>query len=185
MTLDGGASTDEMFSIAYEELRRLPYRLKQGDGSPTLNPTTLVHEAYLSLAQSKHFQAESVQHLKHTVVLAMRRLLVDAARRRAAASRGGGDAPVRTVALDESAACSAAFDPEQVLAVTFALDELAKHDELQARVFECQFFGGLQVAEIAELVGISEKKVQRTLRLAKTWLSIALGPSDKPRGGGE
>jgi hypothetical protein len=132
MPLNGGLSTDEMFSIDYEELRRLASRLTLGEGSPTFDPAALVHEAYLSLAEAKRFQPESLRHLKHAVVLAMRRLLVDAARCRAASSRGGGKP-------DELAERSAACDPEPVLALSLALDELAKHSELQARVFECYF----------------------------------------------
>ena len=118
MPLNGGLSTDEMFSIDYEELRRLASRLTLGEGSPTFDPAALVHEAYLSLAEAKRFQPESLRHLKHAVVLAMRRLLVDAARSRAASSRGGGKP-------DELAERSAACDPEPVLALSLALDELA------------------------------------------------------------
>src|SRR5688572_25389192 len=150
MTPDDGTLNDEMFSVAYDELRRLAHALQRGRGHPTLNATALVHEAYIKLARAKRFRAESPQHLKYTVIRAMKYILLDAARRQAAASRGGGDALLRRVALDDPSAQAASLDPRDVLAVGFALDHLAHQSELQARAFEFQFFGGLQVAEIAE-----------------------------------
>jgi RNA polymerase sigma factor (TIGR02999 family) len=163
-----------MFSVAYDELRRLARAVKRARGDPTLNATALVHEAYIKLARATRFHAESPQHLKYAVVRAMRHILLDAARRRSAAVHGGGDAPVRRVCLDDPSVQIAALDPQSVLLVGFALDDLAGHSELQARAFELQFFGGLQVAEIAELLGISEKKAQRLLRMAKARLALAL-----------
>ena len=165
---------DEMFSVAYDELRRLARAVKRARGDPTLNATALVHEAYIKLARATRFRAESPQHLKYAVVRAMKHILIDAARRRSAAARGGGDAPVRRVCLDDPSVQVAALDPQAVLSVGFALDNLAGQSESQARAFELQFFGGLRVAEIAELLGISEKKAQRLLRLAKARLALAL-----------
>jgi len=170
---------DAMFSAAYDELRRLAHRLKKGSSNPTLNPTALVHEAYIKLAAAKRFHAESPQHLKYTVVRAMKHVLVDAARRQAAACRGGGEVPVRRVALDDASTQAAAFNPEDVLTVSFALDGLAHQSEPQARAFELQFFGGLEVAEIAELMGLSEKKAQRLLRVARASLALALAKGSK------
>jgi RNA polymerase sigma factor (TIGR02999 family) len=171
---DRTAPNDEMFCIAYEELRRLARSLKAPAGHPTLNATALVHEAYIKLSRATRFRAQSAQHLKYTVVRAMRHILVDAARRQSAAVRGGGDAPLRRVPLDDPAAQTASLDPGAVLAVEFALDDLAERSGLQARAFELQFFGGLQVAEIAEILGTSEKKAQRLLRLARASLAVAL-----------
>jgi RNA polymerase sigma factor (TIGR02999 family) len=173
------ALDDEMFGAAYDELRRLARGLMRGQGNLTFNATALVHEAYLKLARARHFRAQSPQHLKFTVVRAVKQVLIDAARRRSAASRGGGDVPVRRVAIDDPAARTVSFDPDDVLAVGFALDELAQHNDLQARLFELQFFGGLQIAEIAELTGLSDKKVQRLLRLAKAALALALSNGPK------
>lgn len=173
---------DETFSAAYDELRRLAHKLKRGPGDPTLNPTALVHEAYIKLAGAKSLNIESPQHLKYTVTRAMKHVLLDAARRKAADARGGGEIPLRRVALNDSAAQSAVVDPRELLAVGAALEELALQNELQARVFEFQFFGGLQVAEIAQLTGSSEKKVQRVLRLARAFLALALDPSRNTAG---
>jgi RNA polymerase sigma factor (TIGR02999 family) len=175
MVSEGGDSLDEaMFSAAYEELRRIAHKLKRGPWHPTLNPTALVHEAYLKLAGSRRFRAESPEHLISTVIRAMRFILVDAARRQAAASRGGPDAPSRTVRVDAVAIEAPVTDPTDVLAVAIALDELTIEHPLAARAFELQFFGGLSLGEIAGLMAVSEKKVQRLLRLARASLAVAL-----------
>jgi RNA polymerase sigma factor (TIGR02999 family) len=172
-------SKDEFFSAAYEELRRVARNSHRGHGNLTLNPTAMVNEVYIRLAEAKSFQPASPEHLKHTVIRAMRHVLVDAARRKTAERRGGGSMAIQRVPFDESIEQSAAYDPTEVLNIDFALDELARQSEFQARAFECQFFGGLQVAEIAQLVGASEKKVQRSLRLARAFLTVALS-REKP-----
>jgi RNA polymerase sigma factor (TIGR02999 family) len=177
---DRTAHHDELFSAAYDELRRLAHGLKRRRGNTTLNATALVHEAYLKLARAERFRAESPEHLKYTVVRAMKHVLVDAARRQAAASRGGnGVASLRRVALEDSTAQATSVDPHEVLAVAFALDDLAQQSDVQVRAFEFQFFGGLQVVEIAEVMGVSEKRVQRLLRMARAHLAVALtkGPA--------
>ncbi len=168
---------DETFIAAYNELRRLAQTLRRGRGSETLNATALVHEAYIRLASAETLRVESPNHLKYLVVRAMKHVLLDAARRKAALIRGGGDAPMRRVALDDPAARSAGTDPRQLLAVSFALDELAERDDVQARAFELQYFGGLQIAEIGDLLNLSEKTVQRRLRQARAFLALALNRS--------
>jgi RNA polymerase sigma factor (TIGR02999 family) len=179
---DGAAPNDEMFAVAYDELRRLARGLKRGGGESTLNATALVHEAYIKLSRATRFHPQSAQHLKYTVVRAMRHILLDGARRQSAAFRGGGDPALRRVSLDDPAAQTASLDPRAVLSVGFALDDLAGRSELQARAFELQFFGGLQVSEIAEIIGTSEKKAQRLLRLARASLTLALTRGQPPSG---
>lgn len=176
--LDQGMN-DEMFSAAYEELRRLAHKIKRGPGSPTLNPTALVHEAYIKLAGANRFRADSPRHLKNTVVRAMKFLLVDAARRQAAASRGGPDLAAWRIPVDDAPIAASGLDPTDVLAVSVALDDLATKSPPAARAFELQFFGGLQVGEIAELMDVSEKKVQRMLRLARSSLAVSLSSSSE------
>jgi len=171
---DGITVDDEMFSAAYDELRRLARKIKRGPGSPTLNPTALVHEAYIKLAGARRFRAESPQHLKHTVVRAMKFLLVDAARRQAAAVRGGADATALHIPLERASITAAGVDPTEVLAISLALDDLTTRSRQAANAFELQFFGGLQVAEVAELIGVSEKKAQRLLRFARSALAVSL-----------
>jgi RNA polymerase sigma factor (TIGR02999 family) len=168
---------DESFSAAYDELRRLAKKLKRGHDDLTLSPTALVHEAYIKLAGAKDLQIKSPQHLKYTATRAMKHVLLDAARRKRAHVRGGGDIPLRRVELDDNTPRSAVVDPRVLMAIGAALEELALRNELQGRIFELQFFGGLQVAEIARLTGLSEKKVQRALRMAKAVLARALDPS--------
>ncbi len=174
------ARNDEMFSVAYDELRRLARALKQGSDQPTLNATALVHEAYLKLSKASRYRAESPAHLKYTVVQAMKQILLDAARRRAAAIHGGGPEPMRRVSLDDPAAQASFLDPQHLLSIGFALQALQQQNELQARVFDLQFFGGFQIAEIAETVGVSEKRVQRLLRMARATLAVALAPAPTP-----
>jgi RNA polymerase sigma factor (TIGR02999 family) len=170
-------SCDETFIAAYNELRRLAHSLRRDRGNVTLNATALVHEAYIRISTSETLHVESPLHLKYLVVRAMKHVLLDAARRKAALMRGGGDAPMRRVPLDDPAARSAGTDPRQLLAMGIALDELAERDDVQARAFELQYFGGLRVAEIADLLNLSEKTVQRRLRQARAVLALALDRS--------
>lgn len=179
---EGTANNDALFSLAYEELRRIAHRLHHQSGSSTLSPTALVHEAYVKLSKSRQYQAETLNHLRYTVVRAMKQILFDAARRRAAAAHGGGASPARHVPLDDVSAHAASIDPTQLLLMELALDRLAARNELQARVFDLQFFGGLQVAEIAQTIGSSEKQAQRLLRMARAALAVELAPSDESSG---
>jgi RNA polymerase sigma factor (TIGR02999 family) len=163
---------DDLFSLAYEELRRLASAVRRGDRSPTLNPTALVNEAWLKLASSPSFASESPLHFKRIAARAMRQLLVEAARRRGAEKRGGAD-DVLLVTFDESWMQPAASS-SSLLALDSALEELARMQPRQASMVECRFFGGLQVEEIAALLGVSEATILRDWRAAKAWLSHTL-----------
>ena len=162
---------DELFSLAYEELRRLAAVVRRGDPSATLTPTALVNEAWLKLASSPPLGATSQLHFKRIAARAMRQILVDAARRRDAAKRGSGQA---LVTFDESLD-QAAASPDEFLALDAALEELARLNPRQAAMVESRFFGGLDVAETAELLGISEATVLRDWRAARAWLAHELG----------
>jgi RNA polymerase sigma factor (TIGR02999 family) len=170
---DADDVADELFRTAYDELRRLAHGLRRRHDAPTLNATALVHEAYIKLLGTKRFRAQSPEHLKYTLVRAMKYVLLDAARQKASA-RGGGSRGAR-VALEHPEAQRAFIDPHEVLAVGSALDALARQNELQARAFELQFFGGLEIAEISRVMGLSEKKVQRLLRVARAALAVLVG----------
>jgi RNA polymerase sigma factor (TIGR02999 family) len=165
------SGVDELFSLAYEELRRLAAVVRRGDPSATLTPTALVNEAWLKLASSPPVGAMSQLHFKRIAARAMRQILVDAARRRDAAKRGSGQA---LVTFDESLE-QAAASPDEFLALDAALEELARLNPRQAAMVESRFFGGLDVAETAELLGISEATVLRDWRAAKAWLAHELG----------
>lgn len=167
---------DQLFSIAYEELRRLAATVKRGDQSFTLSPTALVNEAWLKLAKSPAIAAESPLHFKRIAARAMRQLLVESARRRNAHKRGGdGEAIFVTFddSLDGAAACE-----DELLALDSALTELAQLDPRQAIIVESRFFGGLEVGEISHLLGVSEATVLRDWRAARAWLAQKLRKSN-------
>jgi RNA polymerase sigma factor (TIGR02999 family) len=161
---------DEMFSLAYEELRRLARAVRRGDPSATLSPTALVHEAWLKLEHSPEVADTSPLHFKRIAARAMRQVLVDAARRRKAEKRGAGAA---LVTFDESLETAAA-SAEEVLALDDALDALERLSPRQAQMVESRFFGGLDVAETAALLGVSEATVLRDWRAARAWLAREL-----------
>jgi RNA polymerase sigma factor (TIGR02999 family) len=162
---------DDLFSLTYEELRRLASTVKRGDRSNTLNPTALVNEAWVKLASSPGVAATSPLHFKRVAARAMRQLLVEAARRRGAGKRGGGGSPV--VTFDESLH-GALTSNQALLALNAALDELTELEPRQAMIVESRFFGGFEMGEIAKLLGISEATTLRDWRVAKAWLGHKL-----------
>ena len=161
---------DQLFSATYEELRRLAFVVKGGDPGSTLNPTALVNEAWIKLAKSPGIRAESPLHFKRIAARAMRELLVEAARRRSANKRGGNDAIF--VTFDESLT---GLNPGQdLLALDAALTELGQLEPRQAAIVESRFFGGLEINEISNVLGMSEATVLRDWRAAKAWLGHKL-----------
>jgi RNA polymerase sigma factor (TIGR02999 family) len=163
---------DQLFSLAYEELRRLASSVKRGDPSSTLSATALVNEAWLKLAKQPGIAAASRLHFKRIAARAMRQLLVEAARRRNAHKRGG-DGEVIFVSFDDS--LDGAVTPqENMLALDTALTELARLEPRQALIVESRFFGGLEVSEISSLIGVSEATILRDWRAAKAWLGQSL-----------
>jgi len=162
---------DQLFSMTYEELRRLASSVRQGDPSATLNPTALVNEAWLKLSHSGPPVASSQLHFKRIAARAMRQLLVEAARRRRANKRGG-EAAYTPVTLDET--IMAAATQQDVLALDRALEELARIHPRLALMVESRFFGGLDIPETAALLDISEATVLRDWRAAKAWLAREL-----------
>ena len=159
---------DELFSLTYEELRRLAASVKRGDPSHTLSPTALVNEAWLKLSKSPAMAAESPLHFKRIAARAMRQLLIEAARRRNAHKRGG-DGKALFVTFEDSGDTAASSEADLV-ALEAALSELARFEPRQAAVVEFRFFGGLEMNEISILLGISEATVLRDWRAAKAWL---------------
>ncbi len=157
---------DDLFSAAYEELRRLAATVRQNDPAATLSPTALVNEAWLKLADSPAVAHTSPLHFKRIAARAMRQVLVESARRRNADKRGGGAA---VVTFDD--AMSSVTTADDVLGLDAALEALALIEPRQALMVESRFFGGLDVAETAELLGVSEATVLRDWRAAKAWLS--------------
>jgi RNA polymerase sigma factor (TIGR02999 family) len=160
---------DYLFSVTYEELRRLAARIRLGDPSVTLNTTALVNEAWLKLADSPRFASTSRLHFKRIAARAMRQLLVEAARRRMAGKRGAGAV---AVALED--AHGMVSNATELVALDTALEQLARVSPRQAALVEARFFGGLDVAETATLLQLSEPTVQRDWRAAKAWLAREL-----------
>lgn len=158
---------DYLFSVTYEELRGLAASVKSSDPGATLNPTALVHEAWVKLARSPAFTSTSRLHFKRIAARAMRQLLVESARRRNSKKRGGEQAMMVTFddALDQPASSE-----EDVLRLDTALDELARVNPRHAAMVESRFFGGLDVRETAELLEVSEATVLRDWRAVKAWL---------------
>jgi len=164
------ATLEALFTATYEELRRLASSIRRGDPSATLSPTALVNEAWLKLADSPRLGATSRIHFKRIAARAMRQVLIEAARRRNAQKRGGGSTLVTfDDALDERATGA-----EDLLALDAALEELARIQPRQAMMVESRFFGGLDIAETAELLGVSEATILRDWRAAKAWLAHEL-----------
>jgi RNA polymerase sigma factor (TIGR02999 family) len=158
---------DMLFSVAYEELRRLAAAVRRSDPSATVSPTGLVNEAWMKLARSPHLAFASRLHFKRIAARAMRQVLIEAARRRLSAKRGG-DASV--VTFTESIGGAKTWGHE-IVALNDALDALAKLSPRQAQMVEGRFFGGMEIAEIAELLGVSEATVLRDWRASKAWLA--------------
>jgi RNA polymerase sigma factor (TIGR02999 family) len=162
---------DRLFSVTYEELRRLASSVRRNDPSSTLSPTALVNDAWIKLAHSPKFATTSPLHFKRIAARAMRQLLIEAARRRKASKRGGG--AELTVTFDESfqkvTSCG-----KELLALDTALDELGRMNPRQAVMVESRFFGGLDIPETAALLNVSEATVLRDWRAAKAWLAREL-----------
>lgn len=167
----GRNAADDLFSLTYEELRRLASVVRKDDPSATLSPTALVHEAWIKLARCPELNGLSRLEFKRIAARAMRQLLVEAARRRQARKRGGGRAIV--VTLQESPEQAVARE-DQLVALDTALYDLARANPRQALMIEVRFFGGLEVPEAAEMLGISEATVHRDWRFARAWLSREL-----------
>ena len=154
-------------SLLYDELRRLAaHKMAQERPGQTLQPTALVHEAWLRLGADQQPKWENRAHFLAAAAEAMRRILVEKARRKHRLKRGGGLEPVE---LHESA-IEAPIEDEKVLQVNEALESLAAEDPQKAQIVKLRFFVGLNHDEIAALLGVNEKTVRRHWELAKVRL---------------
>jgi RNA polymerase sigma factor (TIGR02999 family) len=164
-------ATDELLPLVYEELRQLADRFLAAEKrGATLQPTALVHEAYLRLVGSDGASWENRAHFFGAAARAIRRILVDRARARGAARRGG-ERPLR---LDTDAPLAEPGPSLEVLALDEALAKLASVDAQKARVVELRFFGGLSVEETAATLGVSASTVDRDWAFARAWLHRAM-----------
>lgn len=161
------AAEAKLLPLIYQDLRRRAANYMRRERiDHTLQPTALVHEAYLRLVDRRTTQWQNRSHFYAIASSAMRNILVDYARKENAKRRGGTHA---TVSLDEELA----FSPQkswELLAVHDALGLLAKVDPRQSRIVELRYFGGLSVEETAMEVGLSVRQVEREWKMAKAWL---------------
>ena len=172
------AALGQVVEIVNRELHRLAasYLRRERPGH-TLQPTALVNEAFLRLVgQGGRQDWESRSHFVAIAANHMRQILVDHARRHKAAKRGAG---VTMIALDDA---QAATDPRSVdlLALDEAMERLAAVDARKARAMELKFFGGLEMAEIAAVLNVSVKTVEKDVRLGAAWLRSALSAPAAP-----
>jgi RNA polymerase sigma-70 factor, ECF subfamily len=168
-------SLERLMPLVYGELRKLAaYHLRAERVGHTLQPTALVHEAYLRMAGRNELQVRDRAHFVEVAAQVMRHILVDHARARGRGKRGGG----RTiVALDD---VTAAHDEREadLIALDDALTELSRLSPQQGRIVELRYFGGLTIEEIAEALGIAVARVRSDWTLARAWLRRELLRSD-------
>lgn len=164
-------AAERLLPLVYEELRALAssYFARQRS-SHTLQPTALVHEAFIKLIDQTHAHWKDRAHFFAVAATAMRQVLVNHALARNAQKRGGGRA-VLAFADEAADGRPQEFDP---LAIDEALRKLAALDARKARVVELRFFAGLAVDEAAEVLGVSKTTVESDWRMARAWLSRAL-----------
>ena len=162
---------DALLPAVYAELRRQAQRaLRRERAGATLQPTALVHEAYLRLVVRPSPRWENRSHFLAVAARCMRQVLVDAARSRQAVKRGGG---AWAVTLSDMDAAAASGEPEvdvEVLALDAALERLAALDPMQARLVELRYFAGFTLDETAAVLGVSAATVSREWSVARRWL---------------
>ena len=159
----------------YAELRRLAAHYVRGERPGlTLQPTGLVHEAYLRLLKDRPERWQNRAHFCAIAAHAMRQILIERARARDALKRGGGQP---RVTFDESLPAAAPEASMDLIALDAALERLAALDAGQARIVELRFFGGLSIEETAEATGVSPATVKRHWALARAWLARELQSS--------
>ena len=169
---------ERLMPLVYQELRRLAasyLRVERPDH--TLQPTALVHEAYLRLVDQRGVSWQNRAHFFGIAAQMMRRILVDHARRRQAAKRDA--TALRVQAMSAEGEEASVRDPE-LLALDQALCGLESIDARQARIVELRFFGGLTVEETAEVAGVSSATVKREWRTARAWLAREIRPAGAP-----
>jgi RNA polymerase sigma-70 factor, ECF subfamily len=158
---------DQLIRLVYGELRcRAAHYLRGESKDHTLQPTALVHEAYLHLTGMQEIDWRSRSHFFAIAAIAMRRILVDHARAKRAGKR---EAFHEAISLDDVLVVSPSRSPD-FMALDAALDRLAKVDARQSKIVDLRYFGGLSEEETAQFLGVSVRTVKRDWRVAKAWL---------------
>lgn len=167
LTAGQTAKADDLMPLVYDQLRALAGSMLKGERADnTLQPTALVNEAYLKLVDQSRVDWKGKSHFFAIGATIMRRILVDHARSAARLKRGGDR---QRIVLEHEPAISVQSDVD-VLGVDEALQRLEAIDKVQARIIELRFFGGLTVAEVAEVLGISKRKVEYEWAMSRAWL---------------
>lgn len=162
-------SGEEVVPLVYAELRRIAkIRLSAERAGHTLQPTALVHEAWVRLMQQHGATWQNRSQFFAIAAQAMRRILVDHARRRHSNKRNSGEAPLTLDAVEDIVASP--VPDEEMLALDAALEQLSSFDQRQARVVELRFFGGLSIEETAQVLDLSPTTVKREWTTARAWL---------------
>jgi RNA polymerase sigma factor (TIGR02999 family) len=160
-------AAEELLPLVYQELRKLAAsKLAQQPPDQTLQPTALVHEAYLRLLGDGSHSWQNRRHFFAAAAEAMRHLLVDRARRKAALRHGGG---WRRVDLDNVVVATQTTD-DNILLINEALEKLTAHDATSAELVKLRFFAGLTFPQAAEVLGLSERTAKRSWAYARAWL---------------
>lgn len=167
------SAADSLLPLLYDELHRMADNYLRSERlNHTLQPTALVHEAYLRLVRQDRTDWQNRAHFCAVAAQAMRRILLHHARDRVAAKRGG-DA-LRLTLSDSDVAAMPGVSDIDLLALEDALQRLVTLDERQARVVELRFFGGLTNEQAAEVLGVSERTVKADWQMARAWLYTQL-----------
>jgi RNA polymerase sigma factor (TIGR02999 family) len=162
----------ELLPIVYEELRRLAaHKMAKEAAGHTLQPTALVHEAWMRLGGSDAPAFQNRAHFFGAAAEAMRRILIERARRRLAAKRGGGAVDVN---LDEIEITSPVADDDQLLAVNEALEKFAAFDPRKAELVKLRYFVGMNFDEAATAIGIAVPTAKQWWAYARAWLTVEL-----------
>ena len=183
-TIEAGdpQAAEQLLPLVYDELRRLAARRLAGEGAGhTLQPTALVHEAYLKLVGADPQQPRTGRvHFFAAAAEAMRRILIDYARRKHRARRGGGMKRVELGDIDDIEMVTERGEADELLALDEALTQLAVADPRRAELVRLRYFAGLTLDQAAELLGISRATADRHWAFARAWLFDAMTREDDP-----
>ncbi|MCA9309650.1 MAG: sigma-70 family RNA polymerase sigma factor [Phycisphaerales bacterium] len=171
-----GDAANRLLPLVYDELRALAAGyLRHERSDHTLQPTALVHEAYLRMVDQTSVTWQNRSHFFGIAAQAIRRILVDHARARHALKRGG-----KRLRMTLNEELAGGDDPElDLLAIDDALHKLKDLSDRQCRIVELRFFSGLSVEEVAEILGVSPRTVKGDWRVARAWLKRELGRGDE------
>lgn len=167
VALSDDRATEQLLTLVYDELRRIAAaRMAQEQAGQTLQPTALVHEAWLRLVGDGDRTWQNRAHFFTAASEAMRRILIDNARRKASLKRGGGFSRLNIDDLE----LSAMAPDDKILVINDALEKLQAEDPEKARIVIMKYFGGLTNQEVADSLGVTERTVERRWAFAKAWL---------------